>query len=125
MSTINRFEQLTVRQKARSLTKAVYEATRQGGWSKDFGLSGQIQRASVSIMSNIAEGQARRTTKEYIRFLLIAYGSVSEVRSQLYVGLDIGYLEQSEFERLQANADEVSRLLSGLISSLEKKLAEV
>jgi four helix bundle protein len=72
-------------------------------------------------MSNIAEGQSRRTTREYLQFLQISFGSLAEVRCQLYVALDVGYLTQNDFDRLQNDADEVGRLLSGLITSLEKK----
>jgi len=121
MSTKHLFENLTVWQKARSLTKSIYQATRQGAWSRDFGLSGQIQRASVSVMSNIAEGNARGSTKEYIQFLRTARGSLAEVQSQLYVALDIGYLSQNEFDALQDAAAETARMLAGLITSLEQR----
>jgi four helix bundle protein len=74
------------------LTRAVYEATRQGAFAKDYGLSGQIQRAAVSIMSNIAEGFEIGNPREFQQFLSIAKASCAEVRSQLYVALDAGYL---------------------------------
>src|ERR1041384_6988588 len=95
MSKVERFEDLIAWQKAR-LTRRVYELTRIGGWAKDFGLSSQIQRASVSIMSNIAEGFERNRHGEFHGFLSPAKASCAEVRSQLYVALDVGYLRAEE-----------------------------
>lgn len=116
-----RFEDLVAWQKARYLTKAIYQVTRQDNFAKDFGLAGQIQRASVSIMSNIAEGFERGNSGDYHRFLSIAKASCGEVRSQLYVALDIGYLQQSDFDQLSAQAEEVSKVISGLIISVAKQ----
>ncbi len=116
-----RFEDLIAWQKARALTKAIYQATRQDSFAKDSGLSGQIQRAAVSIMSNIAEGFERGNEGDYHRFLNIAKASCGEVRSQLYVAFDIGYLTQPDFERLITQAAEVSRVISGLILSVSHK----
>ncbi len=90
MSGIHRFEDLIAWQKARVLTKAIYDVTSDGVFAKDFGLRDQIRRASVSIMSNIAEGFERRRTPEFKHFLNIAKASSAEVRSQLYVALDVG-----------------------------------
>jgi four helix bundle protein len=92
MRKIEEFEDVIAWQKARELTRAVYEATRQGAFAKDYGLSGQIQRAAVSIMSNIAEGFEIGNPREFQQFLSIAKASCAEVRSQLYVALDAGYL---------------------------------
>ena len=122
LSAVDRFEQLVVWQKARKLTNDVYSVTRQGCFVKDFGLAGQIQRAAVSLMSNIAEGSERETTKEFIRFLSIAKGSCAEVRSQLYVAFDAKYLSEAEFAQLREQANEVGRLLHGLMLSLQRKL---
>jgi four helix bundle protein len=113
-----RFEDLTVWQKARLLTKSVYEVTRKEDFARDFGLSGQIQRAVVSVMSNIAEGFERGNRGDYHRFLCIAKASNGEVRSQLYIALDIGYLNQSEFDRLLGDTEELSRMLSALIATV-------
>jgi four helix bundle protein len=115
---VERFEDLIAWQKARALTKMIYEATRDNAFSRDFGLSNQIQRAAVSIMSNIAEGFERGSTGDYQRFLAIAKASCAEVRSQLYVAYDVGYLEQGIFEQLNSQTQEVARIISGLISSL-------
>jgi four helix bundle protein len=122
MRGVERFEDLIAWQKARELTRAIYEITRQGAFAKDFGLSGQIQRASVSVMSNIAEGFERGSNGDFHRFLCIAKASCAELRSQLYVALDAGYLNQSEFERLSAQAQEVNRIVGGLRASIERQL---
>jgi len=89
-----------------------------GDFAKDFGLRDQIQRAGVSIMSNIAEGFERGGSREFAQFLSIAKGSTGEVRSQLYVALDQEYVTQSEFERLIAGVNETARMISGLMSYL-------
>lgn len=119
--TINKFEDLVAWQKARELTKSIYIATRKEIFAKDFGLSGQIQRASVSIMSNIAEGFDRSNPAEFHQFLVIAKGSCAEVRSQLYVALDIGYLSLSEFDVLFKRAQELARVLGGLRASVQRQ----
>jgi four helix bundle protein len=121
MGSIERFEDLTAWRKARLLTKEIYRVTKQGAFSRDFGLSGQIQRAAVSIMSNIAEGFERRTPSEFHQFLTIAKGSCAELRSQLYVALDVGYLTPEDFDRLLQQAEEVARVIGGLRSSVEKR----
>jgi four helix bundle protein len=90
MSKIERFEDLIAWQKARALTVSIYEVTRQTVFAKDYGLCNQIQRATVSIMSNIAEGFERGKRGELHQFLSIAKGSCAEVRSQLYTAFDIG-----------------------------------
>jgi four helix bundle protein len=94
--------------------------TQQGAFAKDFGLARQIQRAAVSIMSNIAEGFERRGRREFHQFLSTAKGSYAEVRSQLYVAFDIGYLEKSAFHKLLAQAEENGRVVGGLRASAEK-----
>jgi len=88
MATFNNFEDIEAWQKARQLTKRIYEITKKGALAKDYGLKDQIRRASVSIMSNIAEGFERGGNKEFIQFLSTAKGSSGEVRSQLYVIVD-------------------------------------
>ena len=122
MSGVRRFEDLIAWQKARALTKAVYLATQQGAFAKDFGLAGQIQRAAVSIMSNIAEGFERGSNADLQRFLFVAKASCAEVRSQLFVALDIGYIGEDDFQRLQSQAQEVARLVGGLRASIGRTL---
>ena len=118
---IERFEDLIAWQKARVLTKEIYQITRMGEFAKDFGLSGQIQRASVSIMSNIAEGFERGGRGEFHHFLSISKASCAEVRSQLYVALDVGYLENHDFQKLMIKAEEVGRIIGGLRASVDKQ----
>ena len=121
MSKIEKFEDLIAWQKARELTKRVYEMTRHGDFAKDFGLKDQIQRATVSIMSNIAEGFERGGRAEFHQFLSVAKASCAEVRSQLYVALDAEYITQSAFDQLQSLAEEVGRITGGLRASVQKQ----
>jgi four helix bundle protein len=122
MPQIQRFEELIAWQKARSLAALVYEVTRQEKFARDFGLSSQIQRSAVSAMSNIAEGFERSTKPDFLRFLTMAKASCAEVRSQLYVALDVGYLSQSDFGKLLACAEEVARVIGGLRLSIERQM---
>jgi four helix bundle protein len=119
---IEKFEDIKAWQEARVLVGMVYAAV---GADRDFGsdfrFREQIQGAAVSIMSNIAEGFSRRTTKEFVQFLFIAKGSVAEVQSQLYVALDQGYTNQERFKELHSKSDEVARLTSGFIRYLLNK----
>jgi four helix bundle protein len=110
----SRFEDLRIWQKARELTRQVYDVTSRRAFSRDFGLRDQIRRASVSVMSNIAE---------FGRFLLIAKGSCGEVRSQLYVASDQGYLDEHNFGGTMTLAIEVSRMLQGFHAQVGKRLA--
>jgi four helix bundle protein len=121
ISRATRFGDVVAWQNARVLTRAVYEATQQGSFGKDWGLTSQMQRAAVSIMANIAEGFERGKPKEYLHFLSIAKASCAEVRSHLYVALDIGYIDQATFALRQARSDEIARILSGLRSSIERQ----
>src|SRR5215204_3249757 len=98
MATIIRFEDLDAWRLARELTQEVYRVTGNGEFSRDFGLTNQIRKASVSVMSNIAEGFERDGNKEFRNFLSIGKGSAGEVRSQLYVALDQGYLTREDFD---------------------------
>jgi four helix bundle protein len=118
---VERFEDLIAWQKSRVLTQAIYQITRQSDFSRDFGLAGQMQRAAVSIMSNIAEGFERSKAGEFHQFLSIAKSSCAEVRSQLYVALDVGYLDQTKFNQLLTQAQEVARIIGGLRASVERK----
>jgi four helix bundle protein len=118
MPTFRRFEDIQAWQKARQVTKIVYNLTKNGEFSRDFGLRDQIRRASVSIMANIAEGFARRSDKDFAYFLNISRSSVAEVQSHLYVAVDQEYMEQSEFDELYANLEEASKMIFGLAKHL-------
>ena len=119
MAKIERFEDLIAWQKARELTRAIYEATRQGSFAKDYGLSGQIQRAAVSIMSNIAEGFGRGAKTEFIRFFFIAKGSCGEVRAQSAIAHNRQYIEDTDYIRLLKLARRVSGMLSNFLAHLQ------
>jgi four helix bundle protein len=119
----SRFEDLQIWQKARELTRQIYDVTSRRAFSRDFGLRDQIRRASVSVMSNIAEGFERGSDAEFGRFLLIAKGSCGEVRSQLYVASDQGYLDEHNFGGTMTLAIEVSRMLQGFHAQVGKRLA--
>lgn len=121
MATIQRFEDLDVWQTARALTNRVYEHTQNGPFSKDFGLRNQIQRASVSVMSNIAEGFESRTQSVFIDLLGRARGSAGEVRAQLYIARDQGYISQQQFDETYDLADKASRQIYRLIKYLESR----
>ncbi len=124
MGGAQRFEDLVAWQKARLLTAAIYRATSQGAFSRDYKLRDQICSAAVSIMSNIAEGFDRNRPREFHQFLSTAKGSAAEVRSQLYVALDAGFVTQAEFDTLYAQASEVSRVVNGLRSAVERNLPD-
>jgi four helix bundle protein len=118
VATIRRFEDVESWKQARRLTKMIYECSEKGRFTSDFGLRNQIRRAAVSIMSNIAEGFGRGGNKEFIQFLSTARGSVSEVQSQLYVALDVGYISLDEFEKLYSQSTTTSNTISGFIRYL-------
>ncbi|MBW4557871.1 MAG: four helix bundle protein [Trichormus sp. ATA11-4-KO1] len=124
MSKVERFEDLIAWQKARILTQLIYQITQQEKFKKDFGLSGQMQRAAVSIMSNIAEGFERNRPGEFHQFLSIAKASCAELRSQFYVALDINYIQQSEFNQILNQAQEVGRIIGGLRASIDRSRNE-
>ncbi len=120
MSTIQRFEDLEAWKISREVTKDIYKLSASGLFSRDFGLRDQIRRASVSIMSNIAEGFERDGDKEFVQFLAIAKGSAGEVRSQLYVALDQEYVSEIEFNSVYQKLTENSRVISGLMKYLQQ-----
>lgn len=119
MSSIERFEDLISWQKARKLTTLVYSSFSS---LKDFGFRDQITRASVSIMNNIAEGFGRYSTKDSVRFLVIAKGSLLEVKSMTYLASDLGYAPDSTLDIIQDLITEISKILQKQISSLNNSL---
>ena len=120
LGEVRRFEDLIAWQKARALTREVYRVTAAGRFSRDFRLCSQLQAACVSVMANIAEGFERKSQKEYLHHLNIAKGSCGEARAELYVALDAGYVSGEDFAQLREQTEEVSRILTGLISSLAR-----
>ena len=123
-SRIERFEDLTAWQRARELTALIYQLCRTTALGGDRGLREQIQRSAVSAMSNIAEGFERDSNREFHRYLTIAKGSSAEVRSQLYVALDSGYLTQQQFNAAYSLTERVGQLIGALRASVERRIDE-
>ncbi len=120
MSKIETFEDIQTWQQDREMTKAIYLLSNVGMFARDFGLRDQIRRASVSIMSNIAEGFERGGDVEFRRFLAIAKGSSGDVKAQLYVALDAGMIDQATFDSLYKKATETGNLVGGFMRYLTK-----
>ena len=120
MAKITRFEDMLSWQKARELTRHVSDASKQGSFAKDFELRGQMRGASISIMSNIAEAFERGGDNEFIQFLSTAKASCGEVRSQLYVALDQGYVTPVQFDGLYTATIDVGRLIAGFMACLHQ-----
>jgi four helix bundle protein len=121
MPTIKNFEELDSWKKARELAGYVYELTRKEKFSRDFGLSNQIQRAAGSVMHNIAEGFEVGYDAEFIRFLKMARRSAGEVQSELYLALDALYITEDELKKAYNLATESKKLINGLITYLAKR----
>ena len=121
MSTIKSFEDLPVWQDARKFTNKIYNITNKFPKEELYGLTSQIRRAAVSIMSNIAEGFDRYSVKEFINFLIIARGSISEVQSDLFIVLDLKYINQEEFHETYKQSTNLGKQVNGLIKYLRTK----
>ena len=117
---VKQFEDLEVWQEARRLTQAIYRLTRAGRFSKDFALRDQIQRAAVSVMSNIAEGFERGGNQEFIQFLYVAKASCGEVRSQLYVAFDQDYMPKPDSDESILAFRRLSGMIGNLINYLRR-----
>lgn len=122
MGKITRFEELNCWQEARLLVKEIYKLTASGKLSKDSGLKDQIQRASVSIMTNIAEGFSRYHKKEFIRFLNISQSSASELKSLLYIISDLEYVDKQKIDNLQNNCEKTKALTLSLLKYVSSQL---
>lgn len=120
MSTVRRFEDLDCWQSARLLVKHVYQISQQGKFSKDFGLRDQIQRAAISVMSNIAEGFHAGSNAEFLRFLGYSRRSVAEMQSQLYTALDLSYISQEAFDEIFSLSEKTFRQINAFISYLRR-----
>ena len=120
MGKFESFEEIKSWQKARAFNRRLYEVTDNQSFKKDIDLTRQIRRASISISSNIAEGFERNSDREFIYFLYIAKASAGEVRSQLYLALDLNYISTLDFEELFNEVSDISKLISGFIKYLTK-----
>jgi four helix bundle protein len=116
------FEKLDVWQDARKFVTEIYKISGTFPSEEKFGLCSQVQRASVSVVSNIAEGVSRQSDKEKIRFIEISYGSLMEVYCQLYISLDLKYLTIDQFETCKMRIDAIARQLSALIKAYKKRI---
>jgi four helix bundle protein len=117
---VNAFEDLRVYQRALQLVKMIYNLTRHAPFHRDFSLTDQIRRAAISVVSNIAEGYERGSNVEFIRFLYIAKGSCGEVRAQLGIAGDLGYLSDAEKEDAAKQCREISKMLASFIEYLKQ-----
>jgi four helix bundle protein len=120
MATYKIFEELDIWQRSRSLANEIYSISSQGRFGKDFVLQNQMRKASISVMSNIAEGFERKGTKEFVQFLAIAKGSLGEIRSQLYIALDQHYIEKEIFNTLNQTIADIGRRIGGFINYLQR-----
>ncbi len=120
MATIHSFEDLKVWQKSRELCQQIFYISNTDKFAKDYALKDQINRASGSIMDNIAEGFGRQSTKEFINFLTIANGSALEVKSQLYRAHDRNYISKIKLDQLFEMLEEIAKMLTALITYLNK-----
>ncbi|MFW6059018.1 MAG: four helix bundle protein [Phycisphaeraceae bacterium] len=120
MATIGRFEEIEAWQRVRELANAIYDVSDEGRFARDFALRDQMRRAVVSVMSNIAEGFERDGAAEFNQFLSAAKGSAGEVRAQLYLVFDRRYVDEPTFQRLRSLAEEISRMLNGLMQYLQR-----
>jgi four helix bundle protein len=124
MATIRSFEELEVWKKARMISREIFKATMSESFFKDFALKDQINRASGSIMDNVAEGFERGGRKEFIQFLSYAKGSAGEVKSQLYRAMDHEHIDKETFQKFQSEISEIGKMLAGLMRYLNKTTIE-
>lgn len=114
MASFKRFEDIQAWQKARILTKSIDLLSSEGEFGKDVDLRRQIRRSSVSIMANIAEGQGRKSDKDFANFLNMSLGSIAEIKSHMYLALDLEYLTKTQFNETYESLDEIGRMVFAL-----------
>lgn len=120
MSTLKKFEDILAWEKARILVSKLYSISNSDLFRKDFSLKDQTRRCGISIMANIAEGFGRKSKKEFANFLNIAHGSAAELQSHLYIALDLGYIEQDNFNDLYLECEEISKMILGFQNYLRR-----
>jgi four helix bundle protein len=118
---VKSFRELLVWQRAIELTLEIYKLTKTFPKEELFGLTSQVRRAAVSVASNIAEGQGRKTTGEFVQFLCVARGSNAEVQTQLVIARGLGYANEASIARCEALALEVAKMLSGLLKTVSSE----
>jgi four helix bundle protein len=112
---------LTVWQESRKLVKEIYSLTSKFPKDEIYSLTAQIKRATISIPSNIAEGAARNSNKEYVHFLYISLGSVAELDTQLIIAKDLSFIDEKDFSEISEKLDKIGKMLSGLIKYRQSK----
>ena len=120
---LKKYNDLVAWQKAMDLVQAIYEVTSQFPREEIYGLTSQIRRASISVPSNIAEGQGRKSTREFQHHLSIAYGSLMEVETQVLIAGRLSYLNHAQAHSLIERTSEVGRVINGLLNSLSNRQA--
>jgi len=118
---VQSYRQLIVWQRAMELVQSIYKLTKDFPKEEIYGLTSQIRQAAVSIPSNIAEGQGRDSTKEFLHHLSIAYGSLMEVETQILIAESLNYLKSEETKLILGKTSETGRLINGLTRSLKQK----
>ena len=113
MVLIKKFEEIEAWQKARELTNKIYDITCTDNFANDFTLKGQTRKASISIMLNIAEGYARKSNREFKKFLNYAHGSCAEIQSAVYIALDQKYISNDQFNNIYESIEEISKMING------------
>ncbi len=119
---IQGFRDLKIWQRSREMVKTAYLLTATFPKEEIYGLTSQLRRCAISVPSNIAEGSVKRSTREFLRFLNIAYGSLAELETQLQLAADLGYLTNEVLNEPLTEIDEIGRMINGLIKKLEDKL---
>jgi four helix bundle protein len=123
MTAVKDYRDLIVWQKAMDLVEAIYQTTKSFPREEIYGLTSQLRRAAVSIPSNIAEGNGRNSTRDYIHFIGMAYGSLKEAETQILIAERLHYIDSDHNSRLVQMTTEVARLISGLMNSLNRKIS--
>ena len=118
------FKDLVVWQKAKDLAIVIYKTSEGGDFGRDFGLRDQVRRSIVSVASNLAEGDERDTDKESVRFFFIAKGSLAELRTQLQIAHEIGYLEKQVYESIEAKCEKLGKMIGGLIRARQRAMGK-
>ena len=121
MEKVRTYRDLEVWQESYAQCRLVYDLSRRFPKEETYGLTAQVRRAAISVPSNIAEGMGRRSTAEFIRSLRVAYGSQSELETQLLLARDLGYIAETDYARFQQGAASVERMLSALLTALQRR----
>ena len=120
MATVTKIEDLLIWQEARVLVKGIFVLTNQERFSKEFALKDQIKRSAISVMSNIAEGFGRGGNKEFVQFLYIASGSLSELKTQLYISFDFNLLSEEDLNKFLADTFKLENMIKALIRKMKE-----